>query len=221
MHRPSIQRFITPFGLLLPALLLGCPDPNPVSSYDELTPSGPGTGATVSEAPPDEGATQPNEARFRVNPGEGVKLEGSFVYAGTITGQRRLDFRTIPVGEGAPRLVHTLEIRSGDTWDVEVPKDLGQLQIHAFIDRDGDGPTKGDPGYVTDPPLKIGQDAVPPVILTLTDDFDPSVLAPGGAPGGLRPVQGDPSGEMPAGDLQANPSEPAPGPAPVPTPEGN
>ena len=63
--------------------------------------------------------------------------------------------------------------------------------------------------------------SVAPVVLTLTDDFDPSVLAPGGAPGGLRPVQGDPSGEMPAGDVQQAPDGPAPGPVPVPTPEDN
>lgn len=208
----------------LVGLSVGCPDPNPVGSYEDLSQAGPGTapaaaGGNSAPMVEDVGATQPNEARFRVKPGEGIEVSGTFVYEGEISGMRRLDFRAIPEGEGAPRLVHTLEVRSGDTWEIEAPKGFGQLQVHAFIDQDGDGPTKGDPGYVTDPPLRIDQEPILLVELRLTDDFDPSVLAPGGAPGAMRAVQGDPAGAPGGADGGQDPSGPAPGSG-MPTPDG-
>ena len=222
-------------GALISSLVLslaaGCPDPNPVGSYEDLSQGGPGTapaaaansaGADVAEDP---GATQPNDARFKVKAGEGVEVSGTFEYAGTIEGMRRLDFRSIPAEGGPPRLVHTLEVRSGGTWSIEAPPDYGKLQIHAFIDKDGDGPTKGDPGYLTDPPLEIGTEAITEVVLALTDDFDPAALAPGGAPGAMRAMQGDPGagGEDPptpeGGDPDAGPADGAPTPVPPPSAE--
>jgi hypothetical protein len=206
-----------PMGLLL----AGCPDPNPVGSYQEYGEEGPA--ASAGEAgggaagPTDKGSTQPNSARFQCTKSdECVKVTGSFNYAGTQSGMNRLDFQSVTDG-APPRLAHTLELKKPGTWTIDAPKDFGTLRIVAFIDLGGDGPSKGDPGAVTE--LDIGAVDLPDVSLDLTDDFDIAVLSPGGGPGGMKQVMGDPAaggdpnGGDPGGDPGANPEGPT-GPAP-------
>lgn len=207
---------------MLGALLAGCPDPNPVGSYQEYGGDGPkasaGASAGAGAGPTDKGATQPNSARFECTKTDDcVKLTGSFNYAGTQTGMNRLDF--LSVADGAPpRLANTLELKEPGTWTISAPKDFGTLRIVAFIDLGGDGPSEGDPGAVVE--VEIGTEDLPNVSLDLTDEFDIAVLRPGGGPGGIKQVMGDPAsgGPPPDGDPSgspagnpAGPSGPAPG----------
>lgn len=201
---------------LVASILAGCPDPNPVGQYQEYGVDGPsasaGNGAAVQSGPTDKGATQPNSARFEcANAEECVTVSGTFNYAGTQTGMNRLDFQSVTDGS-PPRLAHTLELRTPGEWTINAPKDFGTLRIVAFIDLGGDGPSKGDPGAVTE--VDIGAEDLPDVALDLTDDFDIAVLSPGGGPGAMKQVQGDPAaGAPPEGDPNAAPEGPA-GPAP-------
>jgi len=211
----------TPFalalsGTLAAAMLAGCPDPNPVGSYDEYGEAGPsasaGGGAGDQSGPTDKGATQPNSARFQcTDTDECVKVSGTFNYAGSQSGMNRLDFQSVTDG-APPRLAHTLELRAPGDWSINAPRDFGTLRIVAFIDLGGDGPSKGDPGAVLE--VDIGAEDLTEVSLDLTDDFDIAVLSPGGGPGAMKQVQGDPAaGAPPEGDPNAAPEGPA-GPAP-------
>jgi len=212
---------------LLGVLLTGCPDPNPVGSYQEYGEEGPAASAGETSGgaagPTDKGSTQPNSARFQCTASEEcVKVTGSFNYAGAQAGMNRLDFQSVTDG-APPRLAHTLELKKPGTWSIDAPKDFGTLRIVAFIDLGGDGPSKGDPGAVTE--LDIGAEDLLDVSLDLTDDFDIAVLSPGGGPGGMKQVMGDPAaggdpnggdpngGDPNGGDPGANPDGPA-GPAP-------
>jgi hypothetical protein len=221
MQRTTSQRAISPLATLFCAavaggLLAGCPDPNPVGSYQEYGADGAaasgGAGGATAAGPSDKGATQPNSARFQCSKSdECVKVSGSFNYAGTQTGMNRLDFQSVTDG-APPRLAHTLELRKPGEWSIDAPKDFGTLRIVAFIDLGGDGPSKGDPGAVTE--VDIGAEDLTAVSLDLTDDFDIAVLSPGGGPGAMKQVMGDPAaGGAPEGDPNAAPDGPA-GPAP-------
>lgn len=190
------MRSLSPAAAVLGLFALGCPDPNPVGSYDELSGGAAAApddaGDAVPDTPPDIGASQPNDARWSVKTGEGIKLSGSFEYAGEKTGSKRLDFQKVTDGLGAPALAHTLEVRGGSEWAVEAPKNAGTIQIVAFIDADNNGPSDGDPGFLSET-ITIGEEDITEVVLTLTDDFDMGVLRPGGGGGGIRPVSGDPT----------------------------
>lgn len=213
---PSARARAPLFPVVFGVLLAGCPDPNPVGSLQEYGGEGPsasaGGAAGDAAGPTDKGATQPNSARFKCTQAdECVTVTGSFNYTGTQSGMNRLDFQSVSDG-APPRLAHTLELKKPGTWTIDAPKDFGTLRIVAFIDLGGDGPSKGDPGAVVE--LDIGAEDLSEVALDLTDDFDIAVLSPGGGPGAMKQVMGDPAGGDPAGgDPAANPAGPT-GPAP-------
>jgi hypothetical protein len=100
--------------------------------------------------------------------GHTVKLRGTFVYKGEAVGVRRLLVRSESGDIVAARKL------SGKSWEVPVPRSVGAVQIHAFVDRDRDGPTPGDPGAVS-AMLPLAEGTPAEVVLRVTDDFDATV----------------------------------------------
>ena len=207
--------------------LLGCPDPNPMGAAEGTTGGPPSAGATSSPAPAasDPGATRPDDARFKVNPGEGVTISGTFTYPGTRKGLMRIDLLQIPEGT-PPRLVHTLELKTTGEWKVAAPKGFGDLYLMAFIDQNRDGPSPDDPAAVAK--VTIANDSIPNVSLALSDEPDLGPFAPGATPGaptaeGEAPAAAQTEGAAPGSPTPtggpADPPPPAPsGPAPAGAP---
>ncbi len=220
----SVFRHARPWSacaaLLMSALTAGCPDPNPTGTYTQDDGSGSGSGGTGpgTTAPSAPGATRPDDARFKVGKGEGVEVAGTFEYAGTKTGQLRLDFLTMEDGQ-PPRLVHTKELTKAGKWSVRVPADYGSLYIVAFIDQAGDGPGGDDPAAATAEPVKVGKEDVTDVLLALSDEPELGVFTPGGSPN--SPPPGEPAPGEPAPGEQAPDGPPPDGPPPEgPPPDG-
>ena len=165
---------------------------------------GPGPGAGAAQ-PGGPGRQEPQG--FTVAPGQGVQVSGTLSYAGSRTGVIRVDFLRAPSGGEIPSAVHSLTLDAPGPWSVEVPKDFGALQVCAFIDTNGDGPSRGEPKVMLDQPLDIGSEPVAAVVLVVTDDWDK--LHRGGEG---KPLPADLRGGTPAA-----PGAPAPGPGgPVP-----
>ena len=65
---------------------------------------------------------------------------------------------------------------TGKSWEATVPRSVGSVQVHAFVDRDRDGPTPGDPGALS-PVLSVAVGTPEPIVLRVEDDFDGTAVA--------------------------------------------
>ncbi len=196
---------------LLALLTLGCPDPNPTGAV-------PTDGASDKKGPDAgrmaQGATVPNDARFKVAAGEGVALNGTLVYEGTKTGRHRLDFLQLD-GDSPPRLIHTVELKGLGEWSVTAPKNTGQIYIVGFIDQSGDGPSADDPAGMTPTPVEIVETDLEGVTIALSDEPDLGPLTPGAVSGhGGPPKEG--AGPQPDGSPGGQPGDGPPPDGPPP-----
>lgn len=229
--------------LVLGLGIAGCPDPTAGTTGQGPGagpaggppgaggPGGPPPAGAEGGAPPMAGAAagsgRPDGARFNLTEGEGVTLSGTFEYAGTKTGQLRVDFLTREEN-GPPMLAHALSLEDKGEWKVEAPENFGEVYLVAFIDQKGDGPSADDPaGRVADA-VKIGTEDVAGIKLVLTDDADLGDLAPGaGAPppgsgeagAAISPEAGGQPGTQDGVDPSAQGATPTAGGA-LPTGEG-
>ncbi|MFN7143912.1 MAG: hypothetical protein ACK4YP_09065 [Myxococcota bacterium] len=208
---------------LLPVLLVlaGCPDPTASPEGAGGSAGAPGAGAPPpGEAGPPgaQGGSRPTPQGFQVTAGEGVKLSGTVSYAGTKTGPVTVDFLRQAQGGTFPELVHSVTLPAPGPFEVEAPKDAGDIAIVAFIDSNGNGPDPGEPAGRVKDMVKVGAEPVTGLEIALSDAPDLGDLAPGGAggatppPGGAEgtpPVQGTP-GEAPAGTPPAGTPPAAP-----------
>ncbi|MBN1337185.1 MAG: hypothetical protein JXB39_14595 [Deltaproteobacteria bacterium] len=156
----------------------GCPEP-PRSPPGGVAPEGggtvgspPGGGAPASGGQTDEPATQAPPAGWTVDATTGVRLSGTVAYAGSKQGTLRIDFLKASSGSNMPTLEHTLKLPAPGPWEVFAPKDLGSIDIFAYIDLDENGPSPGEPKVVTDPPVQVAAEPVDGVTLTIRDDWD-------------------------------------------------
>ena len=100
-------------------------------------------------------------------------------------------------------------IEAPGPFEIEVPVDLGALELHAFQDLSGDGPTGDDPFAGVN--LEIGDEDVEDVTLAMESGGWSG--GGGGGPGGGGPGGGGPvHTEMPVGSPGGDPSVGAPGP---------
>lgn len=97
-----------------------------------------------------------------------VTLQGTFAYKGSTTGVRRL---LVQAEDGTVVAAQKL---TGKSWKVSLPRSLGSVRVHAFIDPDRDGPTPGDPGALS-PEVSLREGTPEPLVLRLQDDVDGSV----------------------------------------------
>ncbi len=77
-------------------------------------------------------------------PGTGVKIAGTFEYAGSKKGVYRVDITAKK--DGKPYLAQVLLLNAPEPWSTELPKGLGTVDIAAYIDVDGKGRGPTDPG---------------------------------------------------------------------------
>jgi hypothetical protein len=227
--------------------LAGCPEPVPVPGAGTGDAAG-GAGAGPDGGPggvgaPDPGGNSPNQARWAVKQGEGVTLSGTFAYEGVKTGKYRMDFRATPENGGPPGLVHTLELQGPGEWTTSAPKNAGKVDIIAFIDVDGDGPTEGDPAGATPDPIEVLEAPIADISIPVTDEPEEWVTnprakwpdqappnndetQPGTPPEGMTPPsEGAPppegaEGSAPEGAPGGTPPEGEPSPAPEGAPGG-
>ena len=228
-HRASVRLSILPaMNTTRPTMLLlgllaltGCPEPVEVPASPDGSPGGGEAGAGgPGTGPATPGGNAPDQARWSVKAGEGVELSGTYAYEGSKTGKFRMDFRTVPEGSSPPALVHTLELSGPGEWKTRAPVDAGPIDIIAFIDVDGDGPTSGDPGGMTAEPVVVGSEDISGVVITVSDEADESIMNPRARWRGGEDGEGQPSG--PATPEGGSPDGPPPdGPPPDgPPPDG-
>ncbi|MCK6506873.1 hypothetical protein L6R53_26465, partial [Myxococcota bacterium] len=208
---------------LLPALALlaGCPDPTGTSA-------GPSGGAGPQGGPPPAGGPgggpggpgggPPPEGQppgqFQVTAGEGVALKGNFTYAGTKTGDYRIDFLTMEAGR-PPVLAHALTLDAPGPWTVEAPKSFGAVYVVAFVDQDKDGPSPTDPAGRLADAVTIGDQPLEGLEIVISDTPDLGDLTPNqsAGAGGPPPPEGKgPEGAPPTG--AGSPPTPVEGAAP-------
>lgn len=205
---------------LLPLfLLVACPDPTqsggnagggaPIPAGAPMPGGVPGGGMPGAGGGPGGaggGAGLRPTSSFDVEAGQGVKVAGTVSYEGTKTGQYRVDFLRQNPGS-FPELLHSLTLEKPGAWEVEAPKNAGEVAVVGFLDADGNGPSDGEPAGLLDPALKIADQPIAGVNLVLTDNPDLKDLKP---PGAGKSGAGAP-GVLPTGG-----TEPPPGGAPPP-----
>lgn len=232
------MRFLS---LLVPALVLaGCPDPE--KQYPDATTTTPGAdpaAGTAAPPPADPGAGAaaaaggaPTVPSLTVEPGTGVKLSGNYTYDGATKGAYRLDIFRMG-SDGRPMILHAATLEKTGPWELEVPKDLGTVNIMAFVDSNGNGPELAEPS-ATLIDIAVGTEAVANLDLKPADGAkndwavdSPNLPAPGSAPpssattpppdpaaapGGAA-APGTPGGTPPADAAAAAPADGAAAPA--------
>ena len=197
-------------------LLAGCPAP-PDTTLGSGGDGGGGDGgggdggggvaAEDGRLPPGAGHDLPSE--FDQPPGKSVKISGTVSYDGTHTGQIYVDFVKHEEGATPPsRVVHSQKLDALGPWEVLAPKNIGKIDIMAFIDLDSNGPNPGEPiGAVHD--LEVGEEPLVGVEIVLSEKDDGE--APGATTAG-EPIPGAPG----AGELMPPADEPTPGSVPPP-----
>ncbi len=198
-------RYSVPFVLILAA----CPDPErPFDAGKGVDPNqmsggqmgggqmgggqmgGAGMGAATAGDP--NGAPMPV---LTVKPGEGVKVSGTFTYTGTATGKLRVDiFR--PSGENKPEILHALTLDAQGPWEVELPKNLGAVNLLAFVDATGNGPDATEPSALVEN-LAVGDAALADLKLVPMDGAkNPFAIDPNAPTGPTNPPLTGAEGQM-------------------------
>lgn len=129
----------------------------------------PPAGADGAPVPGAATGARPTPAGFTLEPGKTVKLSGTTSYNGTKTGVLRLDFLRQPAGAQFPELLHTISQPKPGAWEIEVPKNAGDITVAAYIDSNDNGPEPSEPGAVTDSPVKIAGESVSGIKLDIVD----------------------------------------------------
>ena len=218
----SLLKKIVP--LSLPALLaMGCPEPD---SGEETTTPSDGTTESSTEPGQPQPFSNPNDARFSVEPGSGVTLSGTFQYAGESAGSYRIDLQK-KEGSAPPMLVHAIELDQPGEFSIEVPKNYGTILLLGFVDINADGPSVDDPVGHSDGTILVGEEDIKGVILDVAlgntlNTSPPPADAP--TAGGAAPEpQGEasPEGVAPPSNNGAPPSDaPPPDGADAPPSDG-
>lgn len=99
--------------------------------------------------------------------GERVQISGRITWAGA--GKVDVDlFKTDPTAPGGRTIAGKLKVAAG-SYRFSAPKGFGDLELEAFVDVDGDGPSSGDPaGRYVGNPLLVGGDDIDGVDIVIT-----------------------------------------------------
>lgn len=173
--------------LLLP--LLACPGSG--ASEAPLDP-----GAAHADVAPPEGGIQPTED-VKVEPGTGVKVSGTFVYTGDLKGTYRIDISAPAEAGGPPLPVAKLSLPEAGPWEIEVPKNLGNIMVLGFIEL-GKGPGPDSPS-ATVFGLSVAETPIADVVLAPALGGVITGTPPGPVGGGDAPPPGT-DGTMPPPD---------------------
>jgi len=139
-----------------------------------------------------------------------VTLSGTLSYAGTQQGQLRVDF--LGVGQSGG-LKHTEILPTAGTWTVKAPVDAGPVQVVAFVDIAGDGPSTSDPAGRTQDAVQIGSADISGIDIVLSDTPELGDLTPGAPPPNMVPPSE--GGPAPEGTAPPAGAPPVGGPPPA------
>jgi hypothetical protein len=121
----------------------------------------PGGGAGAGAAGPGEGDA------FPAWQGERITISGTIQW----DGEQRVDidlFKTDASAPGGRTIAGKLKLPGG-AFSFTAPKDFGALELEAFVDVNGDGPSAGDPvGRYADNPLMVGTQDLTGVTISIT-----------------------------------------------------
>ena len=156
--------------------------------------------AAVEEAVGQPGVGSGSAAPFADHDGPMVTIRGRIVTPGE--GAIDLDVRTPDAAaEGGVRGRGKLLLEEAGPFELQVPRGLGHMELQAFQDQGGDGPTADDPfGQVE---LEVGEEDADGLLLELVvgarSGGPVHTEAPPGAPGGSPNAPPAPGGEAPPG----------------------
>lgn len=124
----------------------------------DLVDGGRALAAAQGAAPGAGGAAGPGQGDpFPSYKGERVQIRGTLRYAGEHLVDLDL-FKIDPASPGGRSIAGKLKVKPGE-YSFAAPRDFGQMEIEAFVDIDGDGPSANDPvGRYADNPLTVGSD---------------------------------------------------------------
>lgn len=203
---------------------------NPPPGDTGAPPEGGGAPPEGGGAPPEGGAPgAPNEegeapaeagkgveaSEFDIEEGQGILVSGTVTYSGSQDGDIRVDLlKENYQGSAMPKVMTTVAVASDGTFQIEVPKGFGKVNVVAFLDFDGNGISPGEPiaakngvniknAAISGLKLKLGDDPsdievrLPPI----EGAAPPDGAAPEGEPPAAPPKDGEPppEGAPPAG----------------------
>ena len=182
-------------------ILVGCPTPDETAEADvpstAIQPLGSaGGGEAAADADADaptgeileggapDGAPLTNGGKPQIDaapstgkPSEGqVSISGTLTYAGSKTGEYRVEF--LQLSAGPPAMVHYEKIAGPGESTVFAPVNAGEIRIVSFIDQAGDGASSDDPGAAWPLPVIVGTEPITGIELVLEDEPDLGELAP-------------------------------------------
>ncbi len=143
-------------------------------------------------SPPPEGAGQA-PVDLGIEAGEGVLLSGTVTYSGSQKGDLRVDLlKENYQGTPMPRMVTTVSVGSNGAFEVELPKDYGEVNLVAYLDFDGNGISPGEP-IAAKNGVSVKKSAISGLNLKLGDDpADMEIRLP--------PLEGSPPPEGDGGE---------------------
>jgi len=127
--------------------------------------------------PPPNGAgpQEVNAAKFDLDPENSIAISGTLDYPGQKEGKLLVEVLTIT--DNTPELKHSEVFEKAGEFTIAMPKGLGSVQLVAFVDVDGDGPSEHDPAGML--PIEVQDNPVSGIVLTLSDNADLGNLTPG------------------------------------------
>ena len=159
------------FRLLLPLFfLLGCTGPDATQVGDAVVGEGDAGAPHPAPGPPE----------LVVEPGTGVMISGTFVYAGTQAGAYRVDILK-PGESNNPTLLKAITLPAQGAWEFEMPKNYGVIQVNGFIDVGQKGPGHGEP-TATVKDLTVAETPLTGIALVLEDGAGTEPGAPSTPP---------------------------------------
>ncbi|MEE2750849.1 MAG: hypothetical protein VX519_05425 [Myxococcota bacterium] len=160
----------------LPFCLLGCPVETP-TDITSRAPSLEGEEPGPGDMPPPNGAgpQEVNAAKFVLDPENSIDISGILDYPGQKEGKLLVEVLTVT--DGTPELKHSEVFEKAGDFTIGMPKALGSVQLVAFVDVDGDGPSEHDPAGML--PIEVQDAPVSGLVLTLSDNADLGNLTPG------------------------------------------
>ena len=201
--------------LMLTSLLIaGCNDntlPSNVAMADVPTDVADTTFADqntlVAQGGPDQAKADGREAAAKPIDADSsaptVKIKGSLTYRGSAEGPMLVDI--MKAGAEKPTVLYNLALDKAGAFETTAPLDLGEVIIVAYLDKDENGPSKGDPAGKSRV-FTLGSDTISDINIILRDGVDLGKYKPWDAPRFLGPEDPGAAAADP-GDAEAEPSD--------------
>ncbi len=91
---------------------------------------------------------------WQLEAGKGVEISGVLTFDDYSSGQVLLEVLS-PADQDSPRVLYHLVCRDIGPFKAELPPGFDQVVLVAYIDENGDGPSKGEPAGRTEKPIEL------------------------------------------------------------------